>query len=466
MNSKFINLALILLVLSTSGCQTVIRPDLKRLYASSTATPGQPPVILIHGIMGSRLGDTHSGEEVWPGSVSKAIFSDYDELALTINPDTLEPVPNHIIPTQITDGFAGDNYYGEIIRTLETAGGYQHAEPGIRVTDDQPRYYVFTYDWRQDNVRTVRELDRFIGQIRADHGNPALKIDIIAHSMGGLIARYYLRYGTQDVLSSNDFPVSMRGASRVRRVILLGTPNLGSVEAIRNFIAGRKVVLGHIKTEVLATMPSIYQLFPHAINDWLITTSGTPLDRDQFDVEIWRRFQWSVFDPAMQQRIAEKHASAEAAQAYLDTLQRYFEKQLERARRFSWALTVPLEKPHPLIVFGGDCHLTPARIVIEEVEGESRVRLWPNEIQHPVSGVDYDSLMLEPGDGVVTKASLLARQSLDLATPRHKYSYFPLYYSFFLCERHDQLTGNISFQDNLLHALLNRDPPLLHSDRQ
>lgn len=76
--------------------------------------------------------------------------------------------------------------------------------------------------------------------------------------------------------------------------------------------------------------------------------------------------------------------------------------------------------------------------------------------------VDYDSLMLEPGDGVVTNASLLARQTLDLSIPRHKYSFFPLNYSFFLCEHHDQLTGNISFQDNLLHALLNRDPPLLH----
>ncbi|MBI1425641.1 MAG: hypothetical protein GC149_19610 [Gammaproteobacteria bacterium] len=416
--------------------------------------------------MGSRLGNNQTGEEVWPGSVINAIFSSYDELAFAIDPVTLEPVPNHIVPTQITDGFAGDNYYGEIIRTLEVAGGYQQTIPGIRITDDKPRYYVFTYDWRQDNVKTVRELDHFIEQIRVDHANPELKVDVIAHSMGGLIARYYLRYGSIDVLDSNDFPVNLHGASRLRRVILLGTPNLGSVEAIRNFIAGRKVVFGHIKTEVLATMPSIYQLFPHAINDWLITTQGKPLDRDQFDVEIWRRFQWAVFDPAVQQRIAEHVDSVREANVHLDVLHRYFEKQLERARRFSWSLSVPLEKPHPLIVFGGDCHLTPARIVVEEVDGESGVRLWPNEIQHPVKGVDYDSLMLEPGDGVVTKASLLARQSLDLATPRHKYSFFPLYYSFFLCERHDQLTGNISFQDNLLHALLNRDPPLSHSAEQ
>jgi hypothetical protein len=27
-------------------------------------------------------------------------------------------------------------------------------------------------------------------------------------------------------------------------------------------------------------------------------------------------------------------------------------------------------------------------------------------------------------------------------------------YPLFLCERHDQMTGNVTFQDNLLHALL------------
>ena len=30
----------------------------------------------------------------------------------------------------------------------------------------------------------------------------------------------------------------------------------------------------------------------------------------------------------------------------------------------------------------------------------------------------------------------------------------------FLCERHDRLTGNINFQDNLLNVLLTRSLPL------
>jgi len=62
--------------------------------------------------------------------------------------------------------------------------------------------------------------------------------------------------------------------------------------------------------------------------------------------------------------------------------------------------------------------------------------------------------MLEPGDGRVTKPSLLARETIDPTAPQHEESFLPVAYHFFLCEQHDQLTGNASFQDNLLNVLL------------
>ncbi|MEM7016161.1 MAG: hypothetical protein AAF512_02335, partial [Pseudomonadota bacterium] len=96
------------------------------------------------------------------------------------------------------------------------------------------------------------------------------------------------------------------------------------------------------------------------------------------------------------------------------------------------------------------------RLLVEEINGESIVRLYPKEISSPQPGIAYDKLMLEPGDGSVTKPSLLARENLDPAAPYHQYIFFPLAYSFVLCEDHTQLTGNINFQDNLLNILLSR----------
>ena len=434
-------------------------PDLHRLYMQSMQVSDQPPVVFIHGITGSKLRHTQTRKEFFPGNVSRIITSNYSDLAFKINPDSLETIEDNIEAYEINDSVIGQDFYGKIIHTLADVAEYNLLIPGQSVDKSKKNYYVFYYDWRQDNARTAAKLADFIDQIRLDYADPDLKVDIVAHSMGGLISRYYIRYGREDVLDDNDFPVNMYGGQRVRRVILLGTPNLGSLKIVKIFIEGLTIGgTDKIHSETLATMPSLYQLLPHALVDWIITHEGKVLERDIFDVNIWRRFQWSIFDPEVRKRISSGYVSEAEAEKYLETMERFFEKRLERARRFVWSLTVPLPKEHPkLVVFGGSCHLTPARIIVEEAGGISHVRMSPDEISSPVNGIDYNALLLEPGDGSVTKASLLGRDVLDPSVRRHEYNFFPLDHSVFLCEKHNKLTGNINFQDNLLNELLSRD---------
>lgn len=284
--------------------------------------------------------------------------------------------------------------------------------------------------------------------------------------MGGLIARYYIQYGVTDVLDGSDFPASFLGAGKIRTAILLGTPNLGSVSALHSLLAGHKVGLQAIPTEVLATMPSIYELMPHPVTNWIVDLRGQPLERDLFFVGTWISYQWSVFDPQVARRIRSRYSTAAEGERQLKLLQDYFAKRIERARRFVWSLTYNESQNAPvrLVVFGGDCTLTPARVVVEREPGTIAgapplVRLLPGQIRAPHPGVDYSRLMLEPGDGEVTKPSLLARQSLDPTVSRSDDVFFPLAYAFFLCVDHEHLTGNISFQDNLLNVLLERQRP-------
>jgi pimeloyl-ACP methyl ester carboxylesterase len=456
MNKTNKNIYLFFSIFIVVSCGKQVKPDLAHLYETSYTINETPaPVILIHGIMGSKLRDKNSLKELWFGSLKSLLFSNYKHIGLEINPETLEPIGSEVEPFEIADKAAGIDFYNAIIQTLQQYGGYKLTDINQKVTDLNRRLYVFTYDWRQDNVKSAKKLHHFVETIQKNHNNPDLKVDIVAHSMGGLVSRYYLRYGDVDVLNDNDFPVNLKGAKNVRKVILLGTPNLGSAGSVESFITGLKIGLRKIPTEVLVTMPSIYQLFPHALNTWLINIDGKPLDRDVFDSQIWQQFQWSIYDPIVQKRVLKQFETAKEGEIYLQTLKDYFHKHLERARRFLWSLTVPLENPgYKIIVMGGDCSLTTARLLVEEVNGVSVTRLKPSEIKNPKAGVNYDRLMLEPGDGTVTKASLLARDVLDPTVPQHEYSFFPLDYPYFLCEDHSTLTSNINFEDNLLHILL------------
>ncbi len=461
--SKYTLAIIVLAIVFVAGIfakSHVFAPDLHRLYMESMMVEDQPPVIFIHGVLGSKLRDVDSNKDLWPGGVRRLLLHNYADIAYEIDPKTLEPLPSRAFAYAISDGAVGKDFYGKIVRTLSDTGGYKLTKVGEKTNPKQKNYYVFHYDWRQDNVISAGQLADFIEQIRVDYQNPNLKVDIVAHSMGGLITRYYLRYGKQDVIGDNHFDqkLNMFGAERVRRVILLGTPNLGSVKTLNLFIQGVDIGINQIGTETLASMPSLYQLFPHPLVDWIVKNDGSPLERDLFDVKIWKRFQWSIFDPDVRQRILNRFEDKVEGEQYLLTFDQYFEKHLERARRFVWSLSVPLPKNHTkLIIFGGGCSLTPARIIVEEVAGESMVRMFPKEITQRIEGVDYDALLLEPGDGSVTKASLLGRNTLDPSVRRSEYINVPIKQSFFLCESHNSLTGNLNFQDNLLNTLLTRD---------
>ena len=149
-----------LFLLLLAGCSSP-RPDLARLYAKQE-NPAQAPVILIHGILGSRLSDIATGREVWPGSTWRLLTHDYRDLTLGIDAATLVPEPGPLRVTGITDRAAGRDFYGKILQVLSGAGRYVRGTPGQAAPSGRKQYYVFTYDWRQDNVVTARALDALL----------------------------------------------------------------------------------------------------------------------------------------------------------------------------------------------------------------------------------------------------------------------------------------------------------------
>ncbi len=431
-------------------------PAIEQLYPAHSASLERVPVILIPGLLGSRLARADDGQELWPGSTRKLLTSDYQDLALRIDPYTLEPIDDGLVATGLFDGAVGLDFYRRIVKELREAGGYRLSRPGSKVVQQKARLYLFSYDWRQDNVATVRKLDELIEQIRRDYNDPYLRVDVVAHSMGGLIVRYFERYGTVDVLNGNTFPVTGLGLAKLRRVVLLGTPNQGTVTSLHKFLNGYRVGISALPTEGVATMPATYQLFPHPLVDWVVNINGKPLDFNVFDVEFWRRYEWSIFDHRIQRRISAQPDFWPAPEVF----ERWFEKRLDRARRFVWSLMVPsggVPLIEPLLL-GADCVPTPRRLVFENVGGQSVARLRPEQIQQPAPGVDYETLMFAPGDGSVTKSSLLAREELSPPVAHRVQQSLDTHRELFVCAEHDELTSNDALLDALIEHLLAPEP--------
>jgi len=430
------------------------KPPLDELYRHG-ADREYPPLVVIPGAFGSRLLDTRSGREIWPRSSARLLLSSYMGLEVAIDEDTLDPVPGAVRPYAVFREGLGRDFYGKILTTLEGAGGYKRRQPGEPVDPGHRNYYVYLYDWRLDNVAAVSGLHQLIEQIRADHGDSRLQVDILAHSNGGLLARYYARYGTVDHLEGGPAIPTFDGVPAIRRLLLVGTPNLGSMQPVLSHVRGEEMGLRKVPAEVIATIPGAPQLMPHPALHWLVDRRGDPIDRDVFAPETWRDFRWSIFDPKVRERTIRRKGGGAGGRRYLRILEHYLARHLARGRRFIdlMARDVGPEDIRPY-VFGGDCDATVARLVVEEVRDRRVACERANAVRRPLPGVDYQALIHDPGDSVVTRESLLGFSEQPLrpgfpAIPRLRITH-----SVFLCERHQFLTGNAIFQNNLLHTLL------------
>lgn len=448
-------LALLTVSLLAACAQLDPRPDLGLLYADASKDPKQPPIIVIHGLMGSTLVEADSLVEVWPGSLGKLAFSDYSGLTRL---EEAERGGTRLIPGDLFFGVAGLDFYSGLLGTLEDIGHFARSKPGTPVgTDDRRRYYVLLYDWRRDNVEAVRALHELIEQIRVDYQNPDLRVDIIAHSNGGLITNYYLRYGPTDVLSRENPAQWHEASQRVRRVVLLGTPSLGSVSSVKRLLDGFRIALGVVPVEVMSTFSTPFETLPHPLVKSIIHPDGTPADIDIYDPEQWRRRNWSVYSPEAMQRVRESADSAEQGDARVRHLQETFDRHLRRAKRFQLALTPAYRDPEvDIVVFGGDCDPTPARaLLVKDERGEHL--LFSRRQLGSIGLADlYDQKMVEPGDGLITRSSQLGQVIDGAAADEPAFNFFPRTQTILLCENHDQLSVNPFFQNNLLYFLFAR----------
>ncbi len=408
----------------------------RRLDPRLVRYPGEgalvPPTVVVPGILGSGL-VRPDGTQVWLNAGNA--FGSHDlslpqTLPFEARQDDLTPYGLLGVDAVLPRLF-GFTEYADLVELLERAG--LRRDPGHRL-----QYHVFTYDWRRDLIDSARRLGEALDALAESVGSPGLKVNLLAHSMGGLVARYYLRYGGAEPGG----PVTWAGVRRIENLILVATPNSGSVPSLDAILNGSRVGFSTttLAASVIASMPSIYQLLPPAGAPSLIDSRGNPLTADLHDPGFWKERGLGPYGP--HRRNADPETGDLAPR--LD----FLSAALGRAGALQAALSVRPGTPSPVrgYLLGGDCLPTLARAVLPDAFGAAP-RFEPRTQREA-------DLMYEAGDGRVTRCSALACHLPEADRSDSESGLPELSRVFFGQADHHGIYSEPTFQSILLRILL------------
>ena len=395
------------------------------------------PVILIHGLLGARLEDPATGNEFW-GTFSP-VLPDRDSLKLLSVPmywgKPLRELSNNTRASCLLDtvsirviGFEFSMYaYGPLMEEIRGAGYVQEGSKEHLEKGRCPTFFVFYYDWRRSISENAIELGKFIRakqallqseyQMRYGVSPETIRFDLMGHSLGGLVARYYMRYGETPLPDEGapDPAITWAGAENVGKLIQIGTPNSGYLDTVIELVNGLRLQPGAplYPAAVIGTFPSYYEMMPFpqfaAVRKAIpgktedeSVARGEPVDL--YDLNTWIKYKWGLANPDCDAELKWLLPDVKTATERRYIALEHLQKCLASAKRIASMLSTPDPKDSDVfqMIFIGDSVPTSSLALADENGGLRVVR--------------YDS-----GDGKVSAVSARA----DLRNPDSREAWGP-----------------------------------------
>jgi Lecithin:cholesterol acyltransferase len=270
-------------------------------------------VVVVPGIMGSVL--QKDGKDLWTpmrqlGKAGMPMLGlSFDTLMMKGDDREIDDLGDGIKATQLS-------HLPGIISGLIKTGTYKNIKTKLKeifnieegdtdTTHEKAANYIeFPYDWRRDIRYAARKLDELIEYKlriwRENTGNKEAKVILLAHSMGGLVSRYYLE--------------ARNGYQNCSLLVTFGTPHLGSVQSL-DYLSNKMTIGLQNLTKLVRSFTSTYQLLPNyqVINNHFKVT----------DLEL------PNIDPALARKALEFYQEIDNAVAAHENDAKYFKTKYE-----------------------------------------------------------------------------------------------------------------------------------------
>jgi len=309
------------------------------------------PLVFIHGIKGSKLSNAKGSVQWLSGWQALGLASANLSLPLQWNGDV-----------QQSDGL-------EAKAPLRTVAGLDIYAPFLDWAEASGRaFHAFAYDWRRDNLESAGKFAEFLKAVSERNGGA--KVQVVAHSMGGLIS----------------FVTLNRHPELFHSVLFAGVPFGRSISFLEDMHAGVADGLNRwmLSPHVLFTFVSPYCFFPlDPTKSGLAEANGIGIVHDWYSAEDWERQKLGIFADNAQDRVTDQQR-----EHLRNALRRAKELRLQLVCRKEDSFQYP-----PIAVLASDTRPTLSTVV--------------RDGPHSVKGWDFQSAPKEAGDGRVASAEAM-----------------------------------------------------------